>query len=141
MSGDEYHGTEARWLAGCRCTPCCRVRESATKRRRKEQRRPDGVRTATLPEGASHGTVNAYCNCGCRCDPCREAQRQAVATIRAERMQRRRLVAGRWVYPDVVHGTDSGYTNYGCRCDPCTVAKRETKRFEARAKYLSAGTR
>lgn len=69
-----------------------------------------------------HGRVGTYTHHGCRCSDCLAASRDYKTEVRKRQLQRRVLVDGRLVHPDVEHGRENSYTNWGCRCQPCTTA-------------------
>jgi len=71
------HAKVSTYNNGCRCYPC----EDAARTYRQLYQRPP----ARLPDGVSHGTVQAYRDHGCRCDPCRATK--ATSRPRAAKLQ------------------------------------------------------
>jgi hypothetical protein len=77
------HGTLARYRSkrhGCSCEECRRANSEHQNRLKGE-------------EPPNHGTYSGYINYQCRCQSCKEAHRVTVRTRRAEKRQRKEVVA------------------------------------------------
>lgn len=79
------HGTDSRYVGGCRCDACrdARRRYQAESNRRRQARMIAGE--VTPP----HGRNSTYNNYGCRCEPCRAAK----AVVNAKTQARRKAAA------------------------------------------------
>lgn len=82
------HGRIVGYSRGCRC-PKCRAANTASAKRRKEERSKD----PTAADRAGHGKATTYINYGCRCAPCKEAQSKANKHYYEQRQKRQQGVA------------------------------------------------
>lgn len=103
----QFHGTDSRYQAGCRCKKCRRA-HAADQYRNKINR----AMSLIEPGDARHGE-NGYMNYYCRCRVCRDGHREAI-----------RQRAAQLAPDDPRHGRYATYVNHGCRCDACTEATR-----------------
>ena len=127
-----YHGTLARYTAGCRCEDCT-AKVTTWRSLGSPVRLPPSwvaieqqAHAAVDREGRVHGTPSAYSN-GCRCEQCRQAwadyQRKRRQSMRQEPTGDREHVHRE----GPVHGTPSAYSN-GCRCEQCRQAWADYQR-------------
>lgn len=66
-SDDPRHGTNAGYIAGCRCEQC--------KQGNRDYRAAQKERGLPDVDDPRHGTVGGFTNYHCRCEPCRDAMR------------------------------------------------------------------
>ncbi len=65
------HGTDTRYLTGCRCTECRRAHRSDGARRKAQRWAERIIRGGrAFHPRARHGTVTGYGYYGCRCEAC-----------------------------------------------------------------------
>ena len=88
-ASDRRHGTNAGYVAGCRCERC----RDANRQYRAAQK----ARGLPDPGDPRHGTVGGFTNYHCRCERCRDAMRVWDATRRRPtRKQEMRANHRRW---------------------------------------------
>jgi hypothetical protein len=91
IAGSNWHGLIGRILADTEehadwlASPEHAERNAAKReaRKRREERRKQGL----APDDPRHGTDTGYCNWGCRCDGCTAAHTQRVQNNRENRKQ------------------------------------------------------